>query len=154
MTAFTLDASGDHCTCRTGRDYDGSEFGPCEYCERISDEERAQRALTWDALRWRLTQRPGYSVNYRYEFSETESNVVVVYVGCEAAGCGRTLVEAVDCALHLTAEHGDKVPFAALLNHWRKHYRSRWDGKRYIWPLAPVFDLSDDGEVYLREDSK
>lgn len=30
----------DHCTCRYGRDHDGSEFGPCEYCERVADEER------------------------------------------------------------------------------------------------------------------
>lgn len=22
-----------HCTCRSGRDTDGSEFGPCEWCE-------------------------------------------------------------------------------------------------------------------------
>lgn len=25
------------CTCRYGRDHDGSEFGPCEYCERVND---------------------------------------------------------------------------------------------------------------------
>ena len=28
------------CTCQFGRDHDGSEFGPCESCERADDEER------------------------------------------------------------------------------------------------------------------
>lgn len=23
----------DHCTCQFGRDHDGSEFGPCPFCE-------------------------------------------------------------------------------------------------------------------------
>lgn len=32
------------CTCRPGRDYDGSEFGPCEYCESFADEEDARAA--------------------------------------------------------------------------------------------------------------
>jgi hypothetical protein len=30
----------DRCTCQTGRDHDGSEFGPCAFCER---EETASR---------------------------------------------------------------------------------------------------------------
>ncbi len=46
----------EHCTCRSGRDYDGSEFGPCPYCERKADEERAQAALIRDAARWRISQ--------------------------------------------------------------------------------------------------
>lgn len=25
----------DSCTCQSGREYDGSEFGPCEYCESL-----------------------------------------------------------------------------------------------------------------------
>jgi hypothetical protein len=29
----------DHCTCRPGRDHDGSEFGPCDYCERQAYED-------------------------------------------------------------------------------------------------------------------
>lgn len=33
------------CTCRSGRDYDGSEFGPCEYCEGLSFEERLKPRL-------------------------------------------------------------------------------------------------------------
>jgi len=27
----------DRCTCRTGRDHDGSEFGPCAFCEALAD---------------------------------------------------------------------------------------------------------------------
>lgn len=27
----------DRCTCPYGRDTDGSEFGPCEYCEAVSE---------------------------------------------------------------------------------------------------------------------
>lgn len=46
----------DHCTCRSGRDFDGSEFGPCEYCERIDDEARELAALRRDAARWRITK--------------------------------------------------------------------------------------------------
>lgn len=30
----------ERCTCRPGRDYDGSEFGPCPFCEWITDMER------------------------------------------------------------------------------------------------------------------
>lgn len=148
-TQTEAEPSAAYCTCRYGRDHDGSEFGPCEYCERVADDEAAHKRLTLDALRWRLTQRPGYFVNRSYEFDETESNVVVVYLAGEKAGCGRTVQEAVDCALYLTAEHGDAVPFAVLLGHWRKHYRSRWDGKAWVKPPAPRFELSDDGTVCL-----
>lgn len=28
----------DRCTCRPGRDHDGSEFGPCEWCEQQEPE--------------------------------------------------------------------------------------------------------------------
>jgi hypothetical protein len=146
--------SADHCTCRYGRDFDGSEFGPCAYCEHIADEEAAHKQLVWDALRWRLTQRPGYFVNHSYEFSEVESNVVVVYLGGEKAGCGRSVLEAVDCALYLTGEHGDRVPFAALLGHWRQHYRSRWDGKSHVKPPPLRFDLTDDGVVILAQQAE
>jgi hypothetical protein len=30
----------DHCTCEPGRASDGSEHGPCEYCEQTSERER------------------------------------------------------------------------------------------------------------------
>jgi hypothetical protein len=35
----------NRCACRPGRDYDGSEFGPCEYCESESDKENELAAL-------------------------------------------------------------------------------------------------------------
>lgn len=34
-----------NCTCRSGRDHDGSEFGPCEHCEALSFEERLKPSL-------------------------------------------------------------------------------------------------------------
>lgn len=33
------------CACRSGRDHDGSEFGPCEHCEALSFEERLKPPL-------------------------------------------------------------------------------------------------------------
>ena len=46
----------DFCTCRQGRDYDGSEFGPCAYCESVADRERHDAAIVRDAARWRISQ--------------------------------------------------------------------------------------------------
>ncbi len=140
------------CTCRSGRDHDGSEFGPCAYCERIADEDAELKRLTWDALRWRFTQRPGFARNLSYEFSDTESNVVVVYLGRAKVGVGTTLQDAIDCALYLTAEHGDDVPFEVILAFWRQHFRERrTDGwPRYVRSPLPQFDLDDDGVVRLK----
>jgi hypothetical protein len=36
------------CTCRQGRDDDGSEFGPCEWCEGQAYDE--ENGLTDEAL--------------------------------------------------------------------------------------------------------
>lgn len=44
------------CTCRYGREHDGSEFGLCEFCERASDAAAMQKAVTRDAARWRISQ--------------------------------------------------------------------------------------------------
>lgn len=44
------------CTCRPGRDYDGSEFGPCEACEAADDATRALAGIQRDAARWRISQ--------------------------------------------------------------------------------------------------
>lgn len=33
------------CECRSGRDHDGSEFGPCAHCETLSFEERLKPSL-------------------------------------------------------------------------------------------------------------
>lgn len=33
------------CVCRSGRDYDGSEFGPCEHCEALSLVDRLKPLL-------------------------------------------------------------------------------------------------------------
>ncbi len=38
----------DRCTCRWGRDTDGSEFGPCEWCEGQAYDE--ENGLTDEAL--------------------------------------------------------------------------------------------------------
>jgi hypothetical protein len=43
------------CTCTSGRDFDGSEFGPCEYCEAVADEERRIACIMRDAARWRIS---------------------------------------------------------------------------------------------------
>lgn len=44
------------CTCQSGRDYDGSEFGPCEACERAYDDAAEQASIKADAARWRISQ--------------------------------------------------------------------------------------------------
>jgi hypothetical protein len=44
------------CTCRPGRDWDGSEFGPCEHCESEADRGREHAAILRDAARWRISQ--------------------------------------------------------------------------------------------------
>jgi hypothetical protein len=150
---FELDTSGDFCTCRGGRDYDGTPFGPCAFCERISDEEAELQSLTWDALRWRLTQRPGFAWRPSEEFDDTESNIGVVYVGGRRVGVGRTMKDAVDCALYLLGEHGDDMPWVETLRFWQTHYRSRYAGPtlRYVKPPVPEFYLTDDGKVNLKE---
>jgi hypothetical protein len=33
-----------HCTCRPGRDHDGSEFGPCEFCEEAHHQDALRKA--------------------------------------------------------------------------------------------------------------
>lgn len=33
------------CTCQPGRDHDGSEFGPCSYCEAVEHQERVYASL-------------------------------------------------------------------------------------------------------------
>lgn len=43
------------CACLPGRDWDGSEFGPCEHCESEADQQRAQAAILRDAARWRIS---------------------------------------------------------------------------------------------------
>jgi hypothetical protein len=70
----------DHCTCRPGRDHDGSEFGPCEFCERPEPlckadgkplcepcwrEGRCMGEVTWDfrsgePKRWRSAEAAAY----------------------------------------------------------------------------------------------
>lgn len=35
----------DHCTCRQGREIDGSEFGPCPYCEEAAYQEVLQTKI-------------------------------------------------------------------------------------------------------------
>lgn len=44
----------DRCTCQHGRDHDGSEFGPCEYCERAADAERDSARANLAALQKRI----------------------------------------------------------------------------------------------------
>lgn len=45
----------DKCTCITGRDYDGSEFGPCSFCERETDKLQPRATALRDAARWRIS---------------------------------------------------------------------------------------------------
>lgn len=47
----------DHCTCEPGRAHDGSEFGPCEFCE--AEAELASLDGTLGNLR-QLQQEPVY----------------------------------------------------------------------------------------------
>lgn len=131
--------TNDHCTCRSGRDFDGSEFGPCPYCEREADEQRAQAALARDAARWRFTQKPGYRLNPNHEVSDVESNVVSVHLGNTWVGVGHDIESAVDCALMLTNAFGDDVPLAEVLGTWKRHYRRHWNGASWEQPRRPDF---------------
>lgn len=150
-TGFALEA---RCTCQCGRDIDGSEFGPCAHCERVGHEEAERRAMTWDALRWRFSQRPGFGVVRSYEFSEVESNVVAVSLGRTKVGCGTTLQMAVDCALYLTSEHGDDVPLDVWLRFCRAHFACKRNAGAWVMPEAPRFELDDDGRMYLAEPTR
>lgn len=113
----------ERCTCRSGRDHDGSEFGPCEYCERQSDLANLAladlRELKADAARWRFTQRPGFRLVRGYEFSEVETNVYAVRLNGEDVGAGHDEESAVDSALRLVARHGEKVPLSEFLRECR-----------------------------------
>jgi hypothetical protein len=35
----------DHCTCEPGRAHDGSEHGPCAYCENLAWEEHEMKTV-------------------------------------------------------------------------------------------------------------
>jgi hypothetical protein len=68
----------DYCTCRSGRDHDGSEFGPCEYCEEAAfiaglDEAPVCKVDRTPLCKAALCQREGRcmgSVTYSYDFTE------------------------------------------------------------------------------------
>lgn len=50
--------TADRCTCRPGRDHDGSEFGPCEWCEEQA--WRAFNGLTNDDLEAQIATQPDH----------------------------------------------------------------------------------------------
>lgn len=120
----------DHCTCRPGRDHDGSEFGPCEFCERVSDNDRAQASILRDAARWRISQivyprtmdtpRGYFCVNADDDYSvwwrvgiQPHPITKAETVGGSVLGEGRTKGDAIDdmfVTLNRLVEEGADLP--------------------------------------------
>ena len=54
------------CICRAGRDTDGSEFGPCTYCEEMA--WRSENGLHDEDLEAMIADGPAYSDHRSIEF--------------------------------------------------------------------------------------
>lgn len=119
-----------HCTCRPGRDHDGSEFGPCDYCEALAYAEPATQH-TPGPWRLRVNRHTATSgEEWGWVSANTDQNislpgVQINWQGPQGKANARLIAAAPDLLaalqqLHIKTVIGtDEERHAALAAAWR-----------------------------------